>query len=96
MIESYTPSERRLVKELSHYKSRCVDLMCENDELKQALSNRNQEILEIIDKLKIKHTKEHRGCGDPSECCFNRLDVLGWDFFKELKQQLTTEGEGKK
>ena len=62
----------------------------------EALSQRNKEILEIIDKLKIKHTKEHRGCGDPSECCFNRLDVLGWDFFKDLKQQLTTEGEGKK
>lgn len=63
--------------------------------IKQALSQRNKEILEIVDKLKIKHTKEHRGCGDPSECCFNRLDVLGWDFFEDLKKQLTTTSEGK-
>jgi hypothetical protein len=61
----------------------------------QALSQRNQEILEMIEKLKIKHTKEHEGCGDPSECCFNGLDVLDWDFFKDLKKQLTTSEEGK-
>jgi hypothetical protein len=75
----------------------CPSCKAEISALKKGISaceERNKEILEIVDKLKIKHTKEHRGCGDPSECCFNRLDVLGWDFFEDLKKQLT-EGEGK-
>ena len=69
-------------------------LECAKNNYKKGYENAKKEILEIVDKLKIKHTKEHRGCGDPSECCFNRLDVLGWDFFEDLKKQLT-EGEGK-
>jgi len=79
MIEAYTPSERRLVKELSHYKSKCVDLMCENDELKQAISQRNQEIIKMIDDLYDYYK--------------TKLDTKAQIPLIKLKQQLTTEGD---
>lgn len=76
-----------LFKEMSHYKSRCVDLMCENDELKKALSQRNKEILEIIDH-EIK---------EEMEAIDKKVIRQTWDIVDELrylKQQLTNS-EGK-
>ena len=93
--DSDTSPVQTLMKEMSHYKSRCVDLMCENDELKQALSKRNKEILEIIEKITswtckcgciTFDDKKCRMCG--SNPAYGEID------YKELKQQLT-EGEGK-
>jgi transcription termination factor Rho len=95
--------QQRLFKEMSHYKSRCIDLMCEIDELKkkraywemrckqeqekikQALSQRNKKILEIIEK----EFKYLQSLG------YNKLTEEVYKFKQRIKQQLTTNSEGK-
>jgi hypothetical protein len=81
----------QLKSELSHYKSKCVDLMCENDELKQALSQRNQEILEIIDEFRTQCYGKLNGL-DSNLDWWLCIDELITEY---LKKQLPTTEEGK-
>lgn len=58
-------------------------------ELQSKLSQ-TKKCIEMFKEMIDECTEEHKGCGDPSECCFHNMDVLDID---KLKSQLDEVGK---